>query len=380
MQWQRKLPKFVYVVICLLGSNSYADQSAISIPGLIERDYESSLTVRQKLGDFDGYSSYSVNWDSDGLQQSAIMNVPSADAPAGGFPVMIMCHGNSNGRWDTIKDYYSTEQASSDYRQLPFTPLITRYAQEGYIVLLPDYRGHGFSETNGRNPGHWQLDTKGDRLQDKQGSDIPRIMDDDGLRFGGWLYTAHYTIDILNLMAALTSFDNPPDDLKLDPNNLFLWGRSLGGDVAARAMLVNPQVKAASLWVPATMSLWDQAHYYHYDAPNYADGFSLEALMVEVEKYNAFHDTRLNVEDLNPARFVSRLSPFNKVLVQVSIDDPGARSAWGIQYHHALRAQKIPTELVVYPGPDHVFKGETLEKAIEADLEFFRSHRPAGTP
>ena len=56
-----------------------ADSSApISIPFLTGREYDSSLETARKLGDFEGYSSYAVEWDSDGLRLSALMNVPAS--------------------------------------------------------------------------------------------------------------------------------------------------------------------------------------------------------------------------------------------------------------------------------------------------------------
>jgi len=348
-------------------------QSApIAIQTLTQRDYQSSLEITRKLGDFDGYSSFAVAWESDGLRLTAVMNVPGTVMPDRGYPVLVMNHGNANNRWDTFRDYYSHEQDSDAYRALPMSGLITRYAREGFVVVFPDYRGHGYSETNGKSEGHWQLDRHGNRIVNRQGEYVSRILDDDGLRFGGWLYTAHYTVDVLHLIGALASIENPPDGVRIDYDNLFLWGRSLGGDVTARAMTASNRVTAATLWVPATLSLWDQAHHYHYDSPCCADGFSLEALFVELQKYNAVHDTNLVARDLDPANFIDQVD--NPVLVQVSIDDTGVRSAWGIQYHYALQEYGVPTDLRVYDGDAHVFRGEVLEEAIRADLAFFRAH------
>ena len=349
---------------------SGAAAAPIAIDALRERNYESSLRITDKLGRFDGYRSYAVGWDSDGLRLSAVMNVPASPAPDAGYPVLIMCHGNANGRWDTFKDYYSHDQETDEYRGLAHTPLITRYAREGFVVLFPDYRGHGYSETNGRTEDGWQLDRNGAGVVDRHGNPVPRIFDNDGLRFGGWLYSAHYTIDVLNLVAALETPEDLPPGLSLDLDNVFLWGRSLGGDVAARAMTVNPQVRAASLWVPATTSLWDQAHHYHYDSPCCADGFSLEALLVELGKYNAVHGTRLRARELNPSNYADAVR--SPVLVQVSIDDTGVRSAWGIQYHFELVEAGQHSELVIHPGDAHVFSGAALERAIRADLDFYR--------
>lgn len=343
----------------------------LSIPAMLSRRFDAALDVVEAFGEFDGYRSYAVRWESDGLTQSAVMNVPAVPAPERGFPVVIMNHGNANNRWESFRAYYSRDQESVDYLALPFTPLITRYAREGFVVLLPDYRGHGFSETRGRHAGFWQLDRDGNRILDREGEPIPRSMDDDGLRFGGWLYTAYYTIDVLHLVAALENVRHPPSGFGVDLDNRFLWGRSLGGDVAARAMTVSDRVRAASLWVPATTSLWDQAHHYHYDSPCCADGFSLEALLVELRKYQVSHGAALKTRDLDPANFADRVD--GPVLIQVSIDDTGVRSAWGIQYHYALLEHGVPSALRIYPGDAHVFAGDVLEKAIQADLAFFRA-------
>ena len=344
----------------------------ISIQYLTQRNYDSSLRVARKLGDFEGYSSYAVEWESDGLRLSALMNVPAAPAPPDGYPILIMNHGNAGNEWAAFRDFYSSDQDSASYRERISAWPIVRFALEGFVVLFPDYRGHGFSETNGQNSGFWQLDRHGNRIRNSAGEFVPRVMDNDGLRFNGWLYTAYYTIDILNLVAALSSFEDPPEGLEIDRDNLFLWGRSLGGDVTARAFTVGDRIAAASLWVPATTSLWDQAHHYQYDSPCCADGFSMEVLFVELQTYNTVHNTNLVARDLNPSNFVDQVN--NPVMVQVTIDDTGVRSAWGIQYHHQLSEYGVTTELRVYPGNAHVFSGDLLERAIQADLAFFRSH------
>jgi len=370
--WPRPTRAAALALLLTWLSACAVSRAPIAIQTLTQRDYPSSLEITRKLGDFDGYSSYAVAWEADALRLTAVMNVPGAAMPDRGYPVLVMNHGNANNYWDTFKKYYSAAQDAEAYRALPMTGLITRYAKEGFVVVFPDYRGHGYSETNGKSEGHWQLDRHGNRVVDRQGQPVPRILDDDGLRFGGWLYTAHYTIDVLHLISALASISNPPEGFRIDQDNLFLWGRSLGGDVTARAMTASRRVTAASLWVPATMSLWDQAHHYHYDSPCCADGFSLEALFVELKKYNAVHGTNFVTRDLDPANFINQVD--NPVLIQVSIDDTGVRSAWGIQYHYALREHGVPSELRVYDGSDHVFKGDVLEQAIRADLAFFRSH------
>jgi dienelactone hydrolase len=381
LSWRHRLAGLL--LLCCLGAGATlrADETdgaaksevlpAISIPYLSQRSYASSLVVIAELGSFEGYRSFAVGYDSDGLALRAIMNVPASPAPAGGYPVVILSHGNAGDGAEVLyRAYYSTDQASAAYRErVEHNPLV-RFAREGFVTLQPDYRGHGDSETRGKHAGAWQLDRHGNVARDRDGRPVPRLLDDDGLRFNGWLYTAYYTIDVLNLIAALSSFEQAP--VALDLANLFAWGRSLGGDVTARVLACSDRIRAASLWVPATTSMWDQAHHYHYDSPLYADGLSMENLLVELRRYNEVYGTNLNTRDLVPGFHLDQVT--SPVLIQVSREDEGVRSAWGIQFHYELLEHGIPTELRVYPGTDHVFRGETYERAVEADLAFFRRH------
>ncbi len=228
-----------------------AGEAVISIPYLSSRNYVSSLRVISELGRFDGYRSFAVGYQSDGLELRAVMNVPTAPAPEYGYPVIIMNHGNvlAAGGPDPIEPYYSREQESDIYLALVERNPLLRYAREGFVVLQPDYRGHGQSETRGKHPGYWQLDRNGRVALSNKGERVPRVLDDDGLRFNGFLYSAYYTIDVLNLLAALEHFEDRPGQLNLDLENLFMWGRSLGGDVTARVLACTDRVSAASIWV-----------------------------------------------------------------------------------------------------------------------------------
>ena len=212
-------------------------------------------------------------------------------------------------------------------------------------------------------------DRNGNPAVNKQGQTVPRSLDDEGLRANGWLYTSYYTIDVLNLLAAIRS-DAAIGPARLDRASVFMWGHSLGGDVAARAFTCAKGVMAASLWSPATTSLWDQAHHYHHDSI-YANGTSLEDLFVELKTYNRVHHTALRARDMAPSNFIEQVR--GPVLLQVSENDDGVRSAWAIEYAYELQEYGVRAALLTYPGTDHSFKGEVLEKAIQADLAFFRA-------
>lgn len=348
-----------------LSSSAAEDPAPLAIDSLLQRDYPSTLTIREKLGDFSGYSSYAVNFESDGLRQSAVMNVPATPPPKNGYPVLIMGHGNAGTDQDAFKPLYSKEQDSASYRQLTAHIPIVRFAREGFVVFYPDYRGYGYSENQSLRVSAWPPADFQPGLARRE-----RLLDSDGLPFNGWLYTAYYTIDILHLISAVRE-TNATDLPAFEREAIFLWGHSLGGDVMARTLTISDHIKAASLWAPATTSLWDQAHHYHYDSPCCADGRSLNALLAELQHYNQISPGKLRATQLNPGNYIGEVS--SPVMLQVTANDTGVRSAWAIEYHYALREFGVPTELKVYPGEEHVFSGDTLEKAIQADLEFFQS-------
>ena len=380
--WFRQFAAIALAVLLMATGAAYARPSGpsrvsqvrssapLGIPYLTHRAYHSKLEIVRKLGDFQGYTSYDVKYDSDGLSLRAVMNVPAASAPKRGYPVLIMMHGNFQENWGRLSFYNSEQQDADEYRNTDFyAQVITRYAKEGFVVFFPDYRGYGQSETHGQHAGNWQLDRNGNQAVNKQGQTVPRSLDDEGLRANGWLYTSYYTIDVLNLLAAVRS-DAATEPARLDQGNVFMWGHSLGGDVAARAFTCANGVKAVSLWSPATTSLWDQAHHYHYDSI-YANGTSLEDLFVELQTFNRVHHTALRARDMAPNNFVEQVR--GPVQVQVSSDDSDVRAAWAIEYVYELQEYGVRATLLTYPGTDHSFKGEVLEKAIQADLAFFRA-------
>lgn len=76
------------------------------------------------------------------------------------------------------------------------------------MVLKPDYRGHGNSEGNP----------------------------------SGAYGSNGYTIDVLNAVASIKKY------LGVSPENIGMWGHSLGGFLALRNMVVSKDVKAGVIW------------------------------------------------------------------------------------------------------------------------------------
>ncbi len=180
-----------------------------TIDALATRSYgESDILVREVLESDGPYYRYVIEYLSDGLTVTGLMNVPYGDGP---FPVIVVLHGY------TAPETY--------YRGFDSRPLADTYALNGYAAIMPDYRGH--------------MGTAG-------GPDPLRIP---------------YVIDVMNLVAALDTLDI------LDADRVGLIGHSMGGGIATYVMVLSERVDAVVLY--ASMSA-DQAVNWHYIGQKWA--------------------------------------------------------------------------------------------------------------
>ncbi|MDL2344359.1 prolyl oligopeptidase family serine peptidase [Deinococcus sp. MIMF12] len=167
----------------------------ISIQALREREYPgSALTVVQTLPPGVNYSRQVVSYRSDGLTIYALLTVPGGTPPEGGWPAIVFNHGY------IPPDVYRTTERYVAYQDA--------FARAGFVTFKSDYRGHG---------------------------------DSGGEATGGY-NDPGYTVDVLNAAASLKR------DGRVNRGRIGLWGHSMGGQLSLRAMLVDRELRAASLW------------------------------------------------------------------------------------------------------------------------------------
>lgn len=143
----------------------------------------------------------------DGLRQYALVLWPAGPTPEAGWPVIQFNHGfhpdpptngfNAQGESDRPGDYYrETAQV---------------FARQGYVVVVPDYRGHNIS----------------------QGLEFTRHRHAD----------AWYSRDAIAFFLALSSLDD------LDLSRGYMLGHSMGAAITLRAIqALGPRVRAAAVW------------------------------------------------------------------------------------------------------------------------------------
>ena len=182
-----------------------AQSTALTIVAMRARNYPAStLTAVRSDGDQGGYVNSVVSFVSDGLTEYSLLSVPDGPRPAAGWPVVIVSHGYIDPRT------YRTDDGS-------YAQFIATFARAGYMVLKPDFRGHGKSK---------------------------------GVPEGGYLSPV-YTYDLLNLVSTLKA------DPRVDRTRIGLFGHSLGGYEALRAMVISPDIKAVVFMSAVVGSLDD---------------------------------------------------------------------------------------------------------------------------
>lgn len=174
---------------------------------------DSLLTLEGPLDDGPSFSAYLVSYPSSGLKVHAMIAVPNSAMPENGFPVVIANHGyvpdptrygiTAEGKNSRPGDYY---------RSVP-----ELYTSRGFLVVIPDYRGHNSSE----------------------GYELIKTQNREAI--------AVYADDVIALLQRLDAIE------KADLSNVFMWSHSMGGEVSMRAQLSTKLIKGASYWATASV-------------------------------------------------------------------------------------------------------------------------------
>ncbi|MEP7136361.1 MAG: acetylxylan esterase, partial [Chloroflexota bacterium] len=149
-----------------------------TIDGLRQHNYQSGdIHIRSTLDETDKYTSYLIDYPSDGLTITGVMQIPVGEGP---FPVIVMNHG-----------FF----ARSIYNSGDGTDRSSAYlAEHGYITLASDYRSWGDSDV------------------------------------GESFFYSGLVIDVINLINAIPSIP------RADPQRVGIWGHSMGGGVTIKVL------------------------------------------------------------------------------------------------------------------------------------------------
>ncbi len=276
------------------------------------------IEVDDTLGTFGGFTRYLIRYPSDGLRINGFMNVPKG---AGPFPVVIVIHGY---------------QLPATYKTVAYTSVYADYlANNGYLVLHPDLRGHGTSEGQ-----------PGSRIE--------------------------YAVDVLNLIALAKKLPNARSDMGFG-----VFGHSMGGGIAGRVMVASPDVKAAVLYAAVTLDETRPDRFRATGTPTPASGGA-----------SASASTPMPTRTPLPQEVAERLSPINylrylsgPVSVHHGTADEQVNPQNSERVVERLQAEGRAGrayEYFTYPGQPHTFYGEGAALFNRRVVAFFdRNLKPS---
>ena len=297
-----------------------------TLAALRARDYPGGvISVGDVLETTPSYTRRAFSYPSDGLTVTGVMNVPHGDGP---FPVLVMLHG-----------YYDRESYWSGmgtWQEADF------FARQGFLTLAPDFRSWGASDV-------------GDN------------------RFASGL-----VVDTLNLISSLASLP------QADPEQVALWGHSMGGGVATKVLALDSRVRVGVLYAPNSaddadlIARWGAAcrpgdSEAAGDHCNPAE--SLAGLTAaEAGAYYAAALDAASLRETSPLYQLDRITA--PVQIHIGTDD-GASLAqtppeWSFKLYEGLLAAGAEVALYSYPGQGHFLTGQSWTDMLLRALSFYQ--------
>lgn len=288
-----------------------------------EQSYPGSeLVVEQTLSPGVNYDRYVVSYLSEGLKIYALLTIPRGEKPATGWPVIVFNHG-----YIPPAQYRTTER---------YVAYVDGFARNGYIVIRPDYRGHGDSEGEPANA-----------------YDTPA-----------------YTVDVLNAMASAQRLP------EADPDRVGMWGHSMGGTITLRAMVVRDDIKAGVIWAgvvadyPELMDRW-QRRFTSAATPGAGTPTPPRRWGDILFTYGTPDENPVFWASIDPWAYLTELS--GPLQLHHGTSDTSVPVEYSEDLYAQLQAEGVASELYIYQGDDHNLIGN-FSTAMRRSVEFFDLH------
>lgn len=310
--------------------------------GLRQHDYQrGEVTVLGVIEETKDFTSYLIEYPSDGLNIRGVMQIPTRGEPP--YPVIVMNHG-----WFSRTAYRSGDGTA---RAAEFLNI------HGYLTLSSDYRSWGTSDT------------------------------------GPSIFYSGLAIDVVNLLLAIPSIP------QADAGRVGLWGHSMGGAVTMKVLTIiggrvvlsdseeriETTVRAAVLYSTVSadqadvLERWGLGCYGDVlDGEFRTDCNSSDVVPLDlpVELLNAYFHVADNAEMLKSVSPIHHLDLVD-VPVQIHYGEwdgeelSGTPPEWSIKLFEAFQEAGKPVKLIEYKEQRHSFINEAWYKFMEAVVKFF---------
>lgn len=268
------------------------------------------LTLVSVLSDTASYTRHQIQYWSNGLLISGIINIPKGEGP---FPLLLLNHGYIAPSIYTNGRGLKREQ---DY-----------FARQGFAVLHSDYRGHAFSD---------------------ESPDTERKVYDAGLE---------YSMDVVNAINAVKNSSLT----QINTEKIGMLGHSMGGGVTLNIITAFPNlVDAAVLYAPV-----------HSDAYENFNRWRRERDEDDRTTLVMGDDRTANPElwdQLSSLTYLSRVQ--TPVLLFQGTSDDDVPAEWSDFLDAKLTELDKEHTYVVYQGEEHEF-GPKWSDFMQKSAEFY---------
>ena len=293
----------------------------MTIPYLSSRTYGSVLGELNQAAQTTDYTSYLTSFDSDGLKVNGLLTTPSGEVPEGGFAAIVFLHGYiPPSQYQTTTDY----AAYVDY-----------LARNGFVVFKIDLRGNGNSEGEA----------------------------------SGAYYSGDYIIDTLNARAALISSGF------VNPDKVGLWGHSMAGNVAFRALAAQGDIGAVVIWAGAVYTYSDWEDFGISDnsySPPRDDSERQRKRDALFEMYGRFSEDSDFWKQVPGTNYLSNIK--GALQIHHAINDNVVDIGYSRNLMSFLDSTGIEHELFEYGDGGHNISGNNFNLAMQRTVEFFRQN------
>ena len=293
----------------------------LSVDRMRNAEYPGSqIEIDQALGTSGNHSEYIASYRSEGLKINALLTIPNGEKPTDGWPVIIFNHG-----YIPPTEYRTNER---------YVAYVNGFANRGYIVFKPDYRGHGSSEGNPE----------------------------------GAYFSPAYTTDVLNALGSIKKYKDA------DPNNIGMWGHSLGGNITQRAVVTSTQIKAAVIW-GGVVGTYDDMYDLWFNRrrnTNEATVQQQQQWRMSRTRFTELHGTPQSNptywKEIDPAKHLELLK--TPIQLHHTKGDETVTYRLSEEYAKELKSAGKEYELYLYEGDDHNISAN-FSTAMQRSIEFF---------
>ncbi len=296
----------------------------LSIDAMRQRSYPGGqITIVKELKPRAGCATSIISYPSEGLTLYALMQRPSTPPPNGGYPIVFVNHG-----------YYEPGTYRTD--TVDYGNFMGAYCQAGFLVLRPDYRGHGLSEgalSNGN-------------------------------------FAPDYTYDVMNLVGSLKTLPNA------NANRIGMAGHSMGAHVTLRAIAISDKIRASVMAGGVVASAGDILYNWNPNIPGGPGGLPPGIIPVRDELVASYGDPRENRgfwHDISAINYLEEVR--GPVQIHHGTYDESVPVLFSQRLAEKLQSLGKPHELFIYEGGNHQFTlPEQRRLFLERSVSLFRDN------